>query len=72
MRPRRPSSYAKGVFSTNEQEAGMWPLSLVGFALVAGFLAGHGIEATVDLVPLVLAIVLGFLALKATEQLYER
>lgn len=50
----------------------MWPLTLVGFALVVGFLAGHGFETTAELVPLIVAIVIGFLAIKATEQLYQR
>ena len=49
----------------------MWPITLVGFALVVGFLAGHGFETSIDLIPLVVTIVIGFLAIKATEQLYH-
>jgi hypothetical protein len=46
----------------------MWPLTFVLFAICAGFFAGHGADLPIELVPLVVAIVTGFLALKATEQ----
>ncbi|MGE0057661.1 MAG: hypothetical protein AB7P33_03940 [Dehalococcoidia bacterium] len=49
----------------------MWPLSLVFFALIAGFFAGFGATLPVDLLPLIAAIVAGFLALKASEQYYQ-
>ena len=50
----------------------MWPVSVVGFSLLIGFLAGHGFELPIDLVPLLVAIVVGFAALKAAEGAYER
>jgi hypothetical protein len=49
----------------------MWPLTLIALALVAGFFLGHGAALPLDLVPLLVAIVLGFLVFKAAEQHYE-
>lgn len=49
----------------------MRPLTVVLFALIAGFLAGFGAPLPFDLVPLVVTIVVGFLAIKATEQYYQ-
>ena len=45
---------------------------ILASAVVAGFLAGHGFELVVDLVPLLLIITVGFLALSATDLLYDR
>lgn len=44
----------------------MHPLSFVGLALVAGFMAGHGFDLSMDLLPLVVAITAGFVALSLT------
>ena len=46
--------------------------SLIPAFLAAGFLAGHGLELTADIVPLLFAITAGFLALSATNLLSER
>ena len=47
-------------------------VAFVFFALIVGFLAGHGFELVVDLVPLLLAVSAGYLALSATTLLYHR
>jgi len=52
-------------------ETPMWPFTLVLFALVAGFFAGFAPPLPSDLLPLLVTIVVGFLAIKATEQYYQ-
>jgi len=49
----------------------MWPVSLVALSLVVGFLAGHGFEVSPDLLPLLVAIVAGFVGLKVAEGLSD-
>jgi hypothetical protein len=49
----------------------MRALSIILLALVVGFFAGHGTALPVDLIPLIVAIVTGFIAMKATEQYYQ-
>lgn len=46
----------------------MWLLTLVAFALTAGFFAGTGVDVPVDLLPLLAMVTAGFLAVKALEQ----
>jgi hypothetical protein len=47
-------------------------LSIIPAALVTGFLAGHGVELVADILPLLLAITIGFLLLSATDLLGEQ
>lgn len=49
----------------------MRAFSVVPFALVGGFLAGHGFVLTADMLPMLAAIIIGFLALTATNLLSE-
>ena len=45
---------------------------ILATALAVGFLSGHGFELVIDIVPLLLIITVGFLALSATDLLYAR
>jgi len=49
----------------------VWPLTLVFFALVAGSSPVMALTCPSTLVPLIVAIVVGFIAIKATEQYYQ-
>ena len=50
----------------------MWPFTLVSFALIVGFFAGHGAEFPPEIFPMIVAILFGWLAIKATESASNR
>jgi hypothetical protein len=46
--------------------------STLFFALVVGFFVGHGASFPPELFPMIVAILFGWIALKATEQISSR